>query len=68
MILKSSHHTQEFREHIDWIINELKKDSNKTCYLEIEWFDEPTIIDIEMAEKLKGLSTQPFCHKMTNDC
>jgi len=54
LILKPAHYTSEFSEHIDWIIEELKKDSNKTFYLELEWFDEPTIIDIKMAEKIKG--------------
>lgn len=54
MILKSGHYTKKFSEHVDWIIEELKKDSNKTCYLELDWFDEPTMVDIEMAEKIKG--------------
>ena len=54
MILKSGHYTKKFSDHVDWIIEELKKDSNKTCYLELDWFDEPIMIDIEMAEKIKG--------------
>lgn len=48
---------------MDWIIEELKKDSTKNCYLELDWFDEPTIIDIKMAEKIidaihRGLYSQ----------
>ncbi|MGF2079724.1 hypothetical protein [Enterococcus casseliflavus] len=53
MILKKAHFTQEFSKHIDWIIEELKKDSTKNCYLELDWFDQPTIIDIKMAEKIR---------------
>lgn len=53
MILKQAHYTPEFREHIDWIIEKLKKDSTDTCYLELDWFDEPTIVDIKMAEKIR---------------
>ncbi|KAJ79913.1 MULTISPECIES: hypothetical protein [Enterococcus] len=51
MILGEGHHTQDFSDHTDWIIEELTKDSTRTYFLEINWFDEPTIIDIEMAKK-----------------
>jgi hypothetical protein len=53
LILKSGHYTQEFKEHIDWVIEELKKDSTILGYLELDWFDEPTTIDMKLAEKIR---------------
>lgn len=53
MNLNKAHFTSEFREHINWIIECLESDINKTSYLEKEWFDEPLIIDLDMAKNIK---------------
>lgn len=59
MKLNSAHHTSEFMKHIDWIIECLESDENKAGYLEREWFDEPVIIDLEIAKKIKGAIKAP---------
>lgn len=59
MILKSSHYTKEFRKHIDWIIKSLESDGNKAGYLEKEWFDEPVIINLDIAKKIRGAIKAP---------
>ncbi|WP_424685112.1 hypothetical protein [Enterococcus sp.] len=59
MNLNSSHYTLKFMEHIDWIIECLESDKNKTGYLEKEWFDEPVMIDLDLAKKIKGAIKAP---------
>ncbi|WP_270290184.1 hypothetical protein [Enterococcus casseliflavus] len=57
MLLETVHYTSEFKKHIEWIIEELKKDSTKGGYLELEWFDESILIDLDMAREMKRVIT-----------
>ena len=45
---------EAFLKHINWIIKELES-RPQMIYLELDWFDDPTVIGLETAYKIKKM-------------
>ena len=46
MKLNNEHYTQEFLDHLDYIIEHLREFDTPHSYIETEWFDETVIINL----------------------
>ena len=46
MKLNNEHYTQEFLDHLDYIIEHLREFDTPHSYIETKWFDETVIINL----------------------
>lgn len=53
MELREGHYSSKFLDHLNWIIKNLEGSEGKKYYLEKDWFDEPTMVDIYLAKNIK---------------